>query len=47
MLTRDNPFTSERARSELGWAPSGCRETHLVEAFRWWKTQASKGAGAG
>lgn len=37
MLTRDNPFTSERARSELGWQPSGDPAAKLAEAFRWWK----------
>lgn len=37
MLTRDNPFTSRRAREELGWAPSGSAEERLTEAFRWWK----------
>jgi nucleoside-diphosphate-sugar epimerase len=44
MLTRDNPFTSERARSELGWAPSGCRDALLVESFRWWKERTSGAA---
>lgn len=37
MLTRDNPFTSERARSELGWAPDVQPDVALTEAFRWWK----------
>jgi nucleoside-diphosphate-sugar epimerase len=37
MLTRDNPFTSRRARTELGWQPSVRPETGLPEAFRWWK----------
>ena len=36
-LTRDNPFTSERARSELGWNPPVRPETGIPEAFRWWK----------
>ena len=36
-LTRDNPFTSERARSELGWNPRVRPETGIPEAFRWWK----------
>ncbi len=43
MLTRDNPFTSERARRELGWAPSACRDTLLVEAFRWWRANTVPG----
>lgn len=35
-LTRDNPFTSERARRELGWNPSVRPEDGVVEAFRWY-----------
>lgn len=41
MLTRDNPFTSRRAREELGWAPTGSAEERLTEAFRWWKRRSS------
>jgi nucleoside-diphosphate-sugar epimerase len=37
MLTRDNPFTSERARQELGWAPRIRPAEGLPEAFAWWK----------
>ncbi|HEX5971236.1 MAG TPA: NAD-dependent epimerase/dehydratase family protein [Gemmatimonadaceae bacterium] len=34
-LTRDNPFSSERARRELGWDPP-VRPAHgVVDAFRW------------
>jgi nucleoside-diphosphate-sugar epimerase len=40
MLTRDNPFTSARARAELGWAPTVRPEIALTEAFRWWKDHA-------
>jgi nucleoside-diphosphate-sugar epimerase len=47
MLTRDNPFTSERARRELGWAPSGCRDALLADAFRWWRANAVARAEAG
>ncbi len=36
-LTRDNPFTSDRARAELGWDPQVRPETGVPEAFRWWK----------
>ena len=43
MLTRDNPFTSERARRELGWAPSACRDALLADAFRWWRANAVTG----
>lgn len=35
-LTRDNPFTSDRARRELGWAPSMRPEVGIPAAFRWW-----------
>lgn len=37
MLTRDNPFTSERARGELGWAPEVRPAEGLEAAFSWWK----------
>jgi nucleoside-diphosphate-sugar epimerase len=37
MLTKDNPFTSERARTELGWNPQVRPEDGIREAFRWWK----------
>jgi UDP-glucose 4-epimerase len=36
MLSRDNPFTSERARRELGWSPTLRPLQGLPEAFRWW-----------
>ncbi|MEP7087213.1 MAG: NAD-dependent epimerase/dehydratase family protein [Gemmatimonadota bacterium] len=36
-FSRDNPFTSERARSELGWSPSMMPVVGVPEAFRWWK----------
>ncbi len=36
-LTRDNPFTSERARRELGWAPPVRPEDGVADAFAWWK----------
>ena len=35
-LARDNPFSSERARRELGWNPPMPAEQGVVEAFRWW-----------
>ena len=38
-LTRDNPFTSERARRELGWDPPVRPEAGVVDAFRWWAAQ--------
>ena len=36
MLSRDNPFTSARAREELGWCPQVRPDQGLPEAFRWW-----------
>lgn len=36
MLTRNNPFTSERARRELKWSPTIPPAKGLPEAFRWW-----------
>ncbi len=35
-LTRDNPFSSERARRELGWNPTVRPEASVPDAFRWW-----------
>jgi len=40
MVTRDNPFTSERARRELGWSPPVRPEQGVPEAFRWWLMRA-------
>ena len=36
-LSRDNPFTSDRARRELGWAPTMRHEEGIPDAFRWWR----------
>jgi nucleoside-diphosphate-sugar epimerase len=36
-LTRDNPFTSERARREIGWSPQVRPEDGVPDAFRWWR----------
>lgn len=40
-VTRDNPFTSQRARAELGWSPAVRPAEGVVEAFRW--VAAAKG----
>jgi nucleoside-diphosphate-sugar epimerase len=37
-MSRDNPFTSERARRELGWNPPMRPEVGIPDAFRWWLT---------
>jgi nucleoside-diphosphate-sugar epimerase len=36
-LTRDNPFSSDLARRELGWAPPIPAAEGVPDAFRWWK----------
>lgn len=36
-LSRDNPFTSERARRELHWSPPVRPDIGVPDAFRWWK----------
>ena len=35
-MSRDNPFTSDRARRELGWSPPVDPRNGIPEAFRWW-----------
>jgi nucleoside-diphosphate-sugar epimerase len=37
-VTRDNPFSSDLARRELGWTPTIRPPVGVPEAFRWWKT---------
>lgn len=37
-VARDNPFSSELARRELGWTPVVAPTTGIPDAFRWWKT---------
>ena len=37
-VSRDNPFSSARARRELGWDPVVRHELGVPEAFRWWKS---------
>ena len=36
-LARDNPFSSDRAREELGWSPAVHPEQGVPDAFRWWR----------
>lgn len=36
-ITRDNPFSSERAKRELGWTPAVHPRDGVPDAFRWWK----------
>jgi nucleoside-diphosphate-sugar epimerase len=35
-VTRDNPFTSQRARRELAWEPPVHPRDGIPDAFRWW-----------
>jgi nucleoside-diphosphate-sugar epimerase len=37
-LARNNPFSSERARRELGWDPQIHPEQGVADSFRWWAT---------
>ena len=41
-LSRDNPFTSDRARRELGWAPAITHDVGIPAAFRWWISEKQK-----
>ncbi len=38
-VSRNNPFSSDRAKRELGWAPPVKPEVGIPEAFRWWADQ--------
>jgi nucleoside-diphosphate-sugar epimerase len=37
-VSRDNPFTSDRARYELGWSPTMRPSEGVPSAFRWWRS---------
>lgn len=43
-VVEDNPFSSDRARHELGWDPRVHPETGIPDAFRWWAERNKKGA---
>jgi nucleoside-diphosphate-sugar epimerase len=47
MLTRDNPFTSARARRELGWRPVIEPAQGLPDAFAWWRAHRRASAPSG
>lgn len=36
-VAKNNPFSSDRARRELGWNPRTRPEAGVPESFRWWK----------
>jgi nucleoside-diphosphate-sugar epimerase len=38
-ISQDNPFSSERARRELGWSAAVRPEIGVPDAFRWWSEQ--------
>jgi nucleoside-diphosphate-sugar epimerase len=42
-LTHDNPFTSARARRELGWNPTVHPVDGIADAFAWWRANRSGG----
>lgn len=42
-LSRDNPFSSDRARQELGWDPPVHPDHGVPDAFRWWR-ESERGA---
>lgn len=42
-IAEDNPFSSSRARRELGWTPTVRPEAGIPDAFRWW-AEKQKGA---
>lgn len=44
-ITRDNPFSSERARRELGWTPEVTPGVGIPDAFRWWAAQGDRRPG--
>lgn len=41
-LSRDNPFSSERARVELKWEPPVDPRAGIPDAFRWWQEAAKQ-----
>jgi nucleoside-diphosphate-sugar epimerase len=36
-ISQDNPFSSERAKRELGWSPPMRPEIGIPQAFQWWR----------
>ena len=41
-ISLDNPFSSERARRELGWSPVVRPREGIPDAFRWWREHGGK-----
>ncbi|MEP7064432.1 MAG: NAD-dependent epimerase/dehydratase family protein [Gemmatimonadota bacterium] len=40
-FSRDNPFTSDRARAELGWSPTVRPEVGIPDAFAWYREHSA------
>lgn len=45
-ISRDNPFSSDRARRELGWSPRMKPEVGIPDAFRDWRERHDNKKGA-
>jgi len=41
-FARDNPFTSELARRDLGWSPTVTPDVGIPDAFAWWREQHAR-----
>jgi len=41
-FARDNPFTSELARRDLGWSPTVTPDVGIPDAFTWWREQHAR-----
>jgi len=41
-ISLDNPFSSDRARRELGWSPTVRPREGIPDAFRWWREHGRK-----
>lgn len=44
-IAEDNPFSSDRARRELGWSPRMRPESGIPDAFHWWR-EHGQGSGS-
>jgi len=40
-IAKDNPFSSDLAKRELGWSPRVNPEDAIPDAFRWWREHGS------
>ena len=44
-IAEDNPFSSDRAKRELGWSPGMTPDVGGRESFRWWLDRQTEGRG--